>query len=147
MDYQYVVSRLAPCGLDCGRCADWESGEIRQLSQKLMQLLGGYHRVAGMKSESLPHFINYQHFKEVLDAFADGPCGGCRSNRNRCFIQCRAKSCLTEKGVDFCFQCADYPCGSQFTGPMRKRWLERNNRMKEIGVLEFYQEQLKLPRY
>lgn len=147
MKYKDVVNMLSPCGLDCGRCADWQNGEIRQLSRRLVQLLEGYDRVAGMKSDSLPIFKNYQHFKEILGSFAAGPCGGCRSNNNRCFIQCRAKDCLTEKKVDFCFQCDDYPCDSQFNGPMRKKWLQRNDRMKEAGVLEFYQEQLKLPRY
>ncbi|HBV96555.1 MAG: hypothetical protein JL50_16765 [Peptococcaceae bacterium BICA1-7] len=147
MKYQDILSRLAPCGLDCGRCADWENSEIRHYSQRLTRFLGGYDRVAGMKSQSLPLFKNYQHFKEILEAFAAGPCGGCRSDTNCCFIQCRAKDCLNEKKIDFCFQCDEFPCDSQFTGPMREKWLQRNNRMKEVGVEEFYQDQLKIPRY
>jgi hypothetical protein len=147
MKYEEILQALAPCGLDCNRCADYQGGEIRRLSQNLLQLLGGYQRVARMKEKNSPLFKNYHHFKEILDSLAGGPCGGCRSHNNRCFIECRAKACPAEKQVDFCFQCAHYPCDSQFTGALRERWLLRNNRMKEIGVEEFYKEQLNIPRY
>ncbi len=40
MNYEDVVRRLAPCGLGCSRCADYENGEIRELSLRLIQLLG-----------------------------------------------------------------------------------------------------------
>lgn len=147
MKYEDVLVRLSPCGLDCGRCADYESGEISRLSRDLFQLLGNYEKVAAMKKGKNPLFSGYQNFREILSSFAGGPCGGCRSDRNQCFIVCGAKSCHREKGVDFCFQCEEYPCARQFTGRLRDRWLERNNRMKEIGAVAFYLEQIKAPRY
>jgi hypothetical protein len=39
-------------------------------------------------------------------------CDGCRSDR-RCFYctsMCRMKTCAAEKGVDFCADCASFPC-------------------------------------
>ncbi len=38
MEYSEVSKHLAPCGLDCIRCADCEQGEIKQLSSRLSQL-------------------------------------------------------------------------------------------------------------
>ncbi|NLI12559.1 MAG: DUF3795 domain-containing protein [Peptococcaceae bacterium] len=64
-----------------------------------------------------------------------------------CPIICEAKTCYREKGIDFCFQCGEYPCEKQFSGRLRERWKEKNDRMKEIGVVEFYYEQKNLPRY
>ncbi|EHQ89198.1 hypothetical protein [Desulfosporosinus youngiae] len=50
-------------------------------------------------------------------------------------------------GLD-CTRCADYEnCGKQFEGETRERWLERNNRINEVGVGNYYLEQSKLPRY
>ena len=46
MEYKEAVRRLAPCGLDCSRCADYASGEIRKLSTRLGELFNGYLRVA-----------------------------------------------------------------------------------------------------
>lgn len=142
-----MLEHLSPCGLDCGRCADFANSQIRSLSQQLLQLLAGYERVAQMKSDNNSLFNNYNHFKDILSSFAEGPCGGCRSNNVRCPIVCEAKTCHREKKVDFCFQCEEYPCERQFTGAMRERWIQRNNRLKEVGAIEFYREQKKIPRY
>ena len=148
MEYGDVVKRLAPCGLDCARCADYENGEIRQLSARLLTLLGNYKRLAELKKERNPAFENYDHFVDVLTAFASAACSGCRGDHVTCPLQtCSAKACQREKGVDFCFQCAAYPCEQQFSGRLRDRWMDINDRMKAMGVVEYYLEQLKQPRY
>lgn len=147
MEYQEVLSYLAPCGLDCGRCADYENGEIKRLSSKLIHLLGNYGRVAKMKAETKPAFNHYAHFDEILTSFSRASCGGCRSENVQCPITCAAKTCHKEKGVDFCFQCVEYPCEKQFSGRLRERWKEKNDRMREIGPVQFYSEQNESPRY
>jgi len=50
-------------------------------------------------------------------------------------------------GVDFCFQCREYPCDGQFEDRLRDWWRTINDRMKEIGAVAYYDEQSKLPRY
>ena len=140
-------NELAVCGLDCTRCVDYENDEIRSLSARLVDLLRGYERVASLKSVNNPLFNEYPIFLEFLQHFAQGACGGCRSDNLRCPIECHAKTCHRQLGVDFCFECNEYPCDKQFEGKTRERWLERNNRMKEIGVENYYLEQSKLPRY
>jgi len=148
MNYNEVLKRLAPCGLDCSRCADYEHGEIRDLSAKLLQTLGNnYDRVAKMKSGKKPVFQDYSIFKEILISFSQASCSGCRGENVLCLIECTAKTCYKEKGIDFCFQCTNYPCDKQFSGKLRDRWKAINDRMKEIGAVEYYFEQLKLPRY
>jgi hypothetical protein len=149
MCYEEVLNHIAPCGLDCGRCADLDGGEIGTLSKRLLELLGNYPRVAAMKAEARPEFAGYGQFEAVLASFAKGACGGCRSDKAACPIDCLARTCVKENGVDFCFQCAEYPCERQFAWslPMRNRWLASNGRMREIGVEAFYEEQLGTPRY
>lgn len=149
MEYREVLKQLAPCGLDCGRCADYENSEIKHLSIRLLYLLGKYERVASMKEGTTPVFLSYAQFEEILSTFSKGICGGCRSENVQCPITCAAKTCYKEQGVDFCFQCKQYPCEQQFSFSvgMRKHWIERNNRMKEIGAVAFYDEQRKIPRY
>lgn len=139
--------KLAVCGLDCARCADYENGEIKFLSARLADLLSGYERVASLKSEQNPLFNDYPIFLKFLKHFTQASCGGCRSKNLRCPIECHAKTCSQQKGVDFCFECSEYPCDKQFEGKTRDRWLKRNNRMKAIGIENYYLEQSKLPRY
>jgi len=149
LQYDEILKHLAPCGLDCGRCAGYAAGEIRALSTRLKELLANYGRVAAYMAESRPEFAGYGAFEALLDTFSKGPCGGCRSGENICPLDsCAARTCHRETGVDFCFQCAQYPCAGQFAGmPLRERWMALNDRMKEVGVEAFYEEQLKTPRY
>jgi len=148
MNYERILNYLAPCGLDCGRCADYRNGEIKELSLKLLSKLGNYSKVAKIKSNKLPIFENYFHFETILTSFSKASCSGCRGDNVLCPLDnCAAKTCYKEKGVDFCFQCTEYPCEKQFSGRLRDRWIEINNRMKDIGVIEYYKEQSKQPRY
>jgi hypothetical protein len=147
MQYEDILKVLAPCGLDCGRCAGYKAGEIPRLASRLGELLAGYGRVANMRAADEPVLSNYSQFEEILASFANPSCGGCRSDEASCPIECNARTCHKQKGVDFCFQCAEYPCENPTFAPLKERWKQRNDRMKEIGVLEFYREQCKLPRY
>ena len=147
MEYPEVLKHLAPCGLDCSRCADCANGEIKELSARLLELLTGYQRVAQMKAAAHPEFGDYEQFEKILAYFSKGMCGGCRSDNVRCFVTCAARTCHRERGVDFCFQCPDYPCDKEFFAPLKKNWRIRNDRMKEIGVVEYFNEYRKMPRY
>lgn len=147
MEYEDVLKHLGPCGLDCVRCADYEHGEIKHLSAELLRLLGNYPRVAKVKEEMMPAFTNYRQFEEILHYFAGASCSGCRGDNVKCFIECPAKTCHQEQGVDFCFQCSDYPCDKPFSHGIGKRWKKNNDRMKEVGPVQFYYEQSKQPRY
>lgn len=142
-----IMGKLSVCGLDCSRCADYEKGEIKDLSAKLFDLLKGYERVAKMKAENDSVFTGYPEFVDILSHFAQGTCGGCRSAKVKCPLECRAKTCGQEGKIDFCFECEQFPCQEQFAGKLRERWIQRNIRMKEIGVENYYHEQSKLPRY
>ncbi|HNX29678.1 MAG TPA: DUF3795 domain-containing protein [Syntrophomonadaceae bacterium] len=147
MDYNEAVVRLAPCGLDCSRCADYAGGEIQKLSTRLGELLNGYLRVAKVKESIKPVFKGYPQFEEVLKLFSQAACSGCRGDNVLCPIECVAGICTREKGLDFCFQCEEFPCSKKIDTQIKERWLRLNLRMKELGVEEFYEEQRKLPRY
>ena len=61
---------------------------------------------------------------------------------------CAARTCFAEKGVDFCFQCDEYPCSrNSYPDLLARKWRANNERMKEVGVEAFYEESLQHPRY
>ncbi len=147
MDYKEAKSRLGACGLDCSRCSDYDMGEIRELSARLVELLGNYRRLALMKERAIPAFAHYDEFHAVLKELSQGACSGCRGDHVLCPTVCSARFCHKENKVDFCFQCSLYPCDRQFSGKLRERWLFINDRMKEIGPAAYCEEQAKKPRY
>jgi len=147
VEYKDILDILAPCGLNCHKCFAFSEGEIRMLSTKLQELLGSFDRYAERFSVFLPLFENYPSFKELLIYFTQSDCNGCRAGTCK-YPNCGVIACYQKKGVDFCFQCDEFPCEkTNFDSDLKRRWIQMNNRMKEIGVESYFQETEDLPRY
>ncbi|MEW6686890.1 MAG: DUF3795 domain-containing protein [Candidatus Edwardsbacteria bacterium] len=111
MEYREVLDFLAPCGLNCRRCFAHSEGEIKMLSARLLECLGSFDKYAEKFSVLLSVLKNYPSFKDLLTFFAQGDCKGCRKGTCRFpEFNCRIMTCYQEKGVDFCFQCDEFPC-------------------------------------
>jgi hypothetical protein len=150
MDYEFLKSRIAPCGLNCGKCFAYSEGDISLLSKRLKYELGNFdvyaERFATMLDE--PLFVKYPVFKEMLDYFSKGKCDGCRNEKCALFKACKVRECSERKGVDFCFECSDFPCrDTGFDEHLQKRWQTINNKMKQDGVESYYREIESKPRY
>ena len=147
MLYQDILKILAPCGLNCAKCQFSDSGDIRRNALELKRLLGAFDRYAERFSNFLPVYRNYPAFKELLEQFAQANCSGCRNGGCK-YPNCGVAPCSRQKGVDFCFQCGEFPCNrSNFDPDLHKRWIEMNGRMKEVGVEVYFSETKDQPRY
>ena len=147
MEHPRILDDLAPYGLSCRKCFANSQGEIAGLSTQLQERLGSFDIYAERFSAFLPAFEDYAPFEELLAYLAQGHCDGCRQG-TYLWPDCGVAACYREKGVDFCFQCDEFPCEkTNFDPDLKRRWLEINNRMKEVGVESYYQETKDLPRY
>ena len=147
MEYEDILNILAPCGLNCQKCLSHINSDIKMLSQDLQTALGNFDRYAERFSGFMPVFNNYSQFKELLHFFTQGSCQGCRSGDCK-YPNCGVAKCYQAKGVDFCFQCDEFPCNHSNLDPdLHRRWLQMNMRMKEIGVGAYFEEIKSQPRY
>ncbi len=147
MEYKEILNILAPCGLNCGKCLANSEGEIKKHSKELKGLLGNFDRYAKRFSAFMPVFKNYSEFKELLEFLTQGNCNGCRKGDCK-YPNCGVAKCYQEKGVDFCFQCHEFPCDkTNFDPDLKQRWLQMNNRMREVGIEAYFKETKDLPRY
>jgi hypothetical protein len=149
-NYELIKTRLAPCGLHCGKCFAFSEGEIYQLSRDLKEKLGSFESFAGRFSKIMdePLFLKYSDFKEVLNYFSAGKCRGCRKEKCVLFKGCKVRECSENKTVDFCFECLEFPCNDTgFDENLAKRWKLINERIKEIGVEAYYNEIKDKSRY
>jgi hypothetical protein len=145
--YHDVVARLAPCGLDCERCIMYAEGRVKNLAAGLALALEGFEKMAPRVADRLPALLEYDRFVEILKLFSKADCAGCRSGGPQ-FPFCAARTCFREQGVDFCFQCEEYPCErNAYPENMAQRWRSTNDRMREAGAVEYYAESLERPRY
>jgi hypothetical protein len=150
MDYEKIKQRLAPCGLHCGKCFAFNDGDISQNSKRLKESLGEFDVYADRFVDLInePVFKKYSDFKELLSYFSTAKCGGCRKEKCVIFTDCKVRDCFEKKGVDFCFQCSEFPCNNTgFDKHLHNRSVKINMRMKEIGVEKYYDEIKDKPRY
>ncbi len=148
MEYEKILERLAPCGLDCSRCFNYHDGTIKRLAAELGEALQGFEsRALAITKTRYPELADYEAFKKVLDVMTRGRCHGCRTGEPPMPF-CVARTCVREKDVEFCYQCDEFPCGrNSYPEVLEKKWRNNNQRMKEVGVEQFYQESLEKPRY
>ncbi len=147
MEYHEILDFFAPCGLSCRKCFAYTKGDIAFHSKKLQDLLGNFDVYAERFSAFTPEFKDYPPFKKMLTYFAAPDCIGSRQGTCK-YPNCGVADCYKEKGVDFCFQCDDFPCNkTNFDPHLEKRWLQMNMRMKDIGVEAYYEETKDMCRY
>ncbi len=150
MNYDLIKSRLAPCGLHCGKCFAFIDGDIKNYSNKLKESLGDFDIYAKRFVDLIdePVFNTYPDFKKLLNYFASIECAGCRKEKCKIFKDCKVRNCYEKKEVDFCFQCSDFPCDNTgFDQHLHKRSVDINMRMKEIGVEKYYNKIKDKSRY
>lgn len=80
MEYEHA----APCGLFCGACPALMANKQDLVSEFAMR--------CGLSE-------------------CDVICHGCRSDTNAVFCKdCQFKACIRSMGVDYCFECQEFPC-------------------------------------
>jgi hypothetical protein len=147
MEYSEIVKILAPCGLNCAKCIGFADGDIKSRAGDMEKLLGSFDSYAERFSCFLPVFKNYPSFKELLNHFAQANCKGCRNGDCK-YPNCGVAACYKQKGVDFCFQCEEFPCyKTNFDTNLNDRWIKMNTLMKQKGVEAYFEETKDLPRY
>jgi len=145
-----IKDKFGPCGISCEKCFAYANGTIRRSSIDLRESLGNFEIYARRFPELLgePVFNKYPDFRELLNYFSSVECKGCRKEQCKIFSDCKVRDCHKAKGVDFCFQCPEFPCmNTGFDKHLYKRSVQINMRMKEIGIEEYYNEVKDEPRY
>lgn len=150
MTPEEIKATIAPCGLCCETCFAHVDGDIRKLSLKLKEKLGNFH-INAKRFETLledPIFKKYGEFKQMLDYFASENCTGCRNEQCKLFKNCGVRPCTQEKGLDFCYQCDDFPCDkTNFDPGLVKGWTLINEKIRDVGIEAYAQKARVRPRY
>jgi len=145
-----VLNTLAPCGLNCRKCFAHVDGPIGRHARALKDLLGPNFAVYARRFSGLgmPRFESYPGFADLLSYLAQPDCRGCRSGVGCKWPDCGVRRCLVERGIEFCYQCRQFPCEqSGFDPHLVKRWVAMNLRMREVGPAQYLAETRDEPRY
>jgi len=118
---------VGPCGLYCGICTMYRAYHDKNLS---------------LWQETPKNFRKQIGLEEV--DFKDVACGGCRSSiLFKYCAECSLRDCASEKGVEWCYECEDFPC--QMLSDWQSRWrmptIENLREIQKLG-LENWLEQM-----
>ena len=150
MEYNEILNKLGPCGLSCEKCFAFSNGKIQKHSVELKKNLGNFDVYAKRFIDLLdePVFKKYPDFKVMLNHFSNVECKGCRKDECKLFMDCKVKQCSKGHSVDFCFQCAEFPCKKHgFDEHLEKRWIMIQNEMNDTCVEDYYNKTKDTPRY
>lgn len=145
-----LINKFGPCGLLCEKCFAYNNGQIKLLAEQLKNNLGNFDLYAKRFVTLLdaPIFNKYPDFKEFLNHLSSNNCKGCRKQECHLFKDCEVRQCYKEKSVEYCFQCEGFPCDNTgFDENLKQRWLKINNKIREIGLENYYNEIKDKPRY
>jgi len=140
--YKYV----SYCGkYYCAFC-DYYKGTIVKAAKTLLTLAERYGSLKLIANANNAYTFN--EFMKGLNWLAsqNKPCKGCRFGGGwSWWPDCPVRDCCIQKGVDFCYECADFPCKKLREKPLlerKKAMIEANSQIKNMGI-ESYMHQLK----
>jgi len=153
-----IINAVAPCTLMCYTCIGYTEGGLRRHAEHLRELYMGWYEahVASYSrnptKERLFKLNRIVIFNEMLEELIEHPqCEGCRRNDAAhwgCVEGCGISKCVRERGIDFCADCADFPCGRDCVpGSVRKRWIDGNNFIKKHGFERYFEENKNVSHY
>ncbi|MDR2890004.1 MAG: DUF3795 domain-containing protein [Alistipes sp.] len=82
------IASTAPCGLDCFNCRSHEANVTPEYRARAAEMFGVSPEEVGCK-------------------------GGCRAVKGHCLWTrglCATYACAETKGVEYCFECDEFPC-------------------------------------
>jgi hypothetical protein len=119
---------ISACGLNCAKCEIYQAHHgKKKLLNEIIEWFGR-ERNETIKPEQIR-------------------CEGCRGPLDHHWSpDCRMMLCTSERGLEHCFQCEDFPCQkvNEFSSddiPHHRRTVENAKRMKEIGLEAWIAEQ------
>ncbi|MEW6527329.1 MAG: DUF3795 domain-containing protein [Spirochaetota bacterium] len=112
MDYKHLT---APCGLDCFNCPMYLAGSDDNLRKKVAQSLN--------------------------ISFEKAVCKGCRNEHGKIeFLHmqktCSVYACTQAKGIDFCYECADFPCDNLHPYADRASQVPHNTKVFNLCLIK-----------
>lgn len=147
MEREDLLRNIAPCGLVCYTCPACGHGIVKEHAGKLLHSLYG----AGdfLKQSGHPDMDPFYAGLKMIAYYAGQSCPGCRGGANACTLEnCVFRPCTLEKGVDFCAECDEFPCGKpDLPQVFMDIWRESGRRIREVGAARFFEEEKDVPHF
>jgi hypothetical protein len=121
----------------CALCA-YHTGKLVDAASRLLEIVKRYGslRLVAEGDEN----VDFDAFRNGLEWLAskDQACKGCRLGGGwSWWSDCPVRTCCVDKGVEFCYQCTEFPCKTLTEGPLQgylQRFIDANQHIQQIGL-------------
>lgn len=138
--HQYVSC----CGkYYCALC-DYHKGTITEAAKNLLKFVDQYGSLRLIANAEKA--FNFDEFARGLRWLSSQqkPCRGCRFGGGWSWWRdCPVRDCCLERGIDFCYQCKEFPCRKLKEDPLlerKKAVIKANRQIRAIGIEEWMQQ-------
>ncbi len=133
---------LSCCGkYYCAFC-DYHTGNMVKTAEDLLSYVENHNSLPLIAAGTDTNFDAFVKGLQWL-ALHKEPCKGCRFGGGWSWNpDCEIRICTMEKGVDFCYQCEEFPCKTLQTEPFferKKGIIDANTQIKAIGIKKYMQ--------
>lgn len=151
MERAQLLHYVAPCSLLCYTCPALKDGAVSECAAKLCRYFEGYYDFndANMPEQYRSWLPQFEDFYKRLEGYTQSKCPGCRNTPSAsvgCIDGCVVPKCISQRGIDFCAECSDFPChnAKDFFGAINsviaQDWESGNKRIKEVGIEAYFNE-------
>ncbi|MEM2103218.1 MAG: DUF3795 domain-containing protein [Candidatus Bathyarchaeia archaeon] len=134
-------NEVAYCGNYCRTCY-WYTDALRKPATQLLDLIKSHFELAGWINAQ---GSNAEQTIKGLEILSKTACAfKCKGGSG--WGDCPVRKCCITKGVDFCFECSEFPCTlwdekGKYAHVFNRTKIERLQKMKELGVEEWIKKQ------
>jgi len=129
---------VAYCGIYCRNC-DYYTGKIAKIGKQALDLVKKHteFKIIAEQDEA----FNYDDFIKGVEWLANIKlCLNCRAGDG--WGGCPIRKCALEKGVDYCFECSEFPCKT--LEDVSPKVVARLQEIKDKGLENWLKEQLQM---
>jgi len=130
-------NEIGYCGNYCRTC-HWYTDVLRTPAKQLLNLVKAHFEVEG--------WIDSKETIKGLEILSKSACAfNCKGGSG--WSGCPVRKCCIEKGIEFCFECSEFPCETNWSeksvhsNVFNKAKKERLLEMKAVGVEEWIKKQ------
>lgn len=127
---------ISYCGEYCHKC-DWYAGRMKEPADQLLRFLRERPEFKGWIEEK----CDASNFIKGLEWLSEsGFCAyTCKAGSG--WGHCPVRKCCESKGLQFCFECTEFPCSRWGKWPFGEEKMRTLKEIEEIGVEEWVKKQ------
>jgi hypothetical protein len=142
IDIDEAKELIGYCGIYCGSCGMFRGRIYAKIAQEFLEIIkaAGYPDELTINTKGVKPDFDFKEFLKGVEHFSKEDSGAyCQEScKQGGGVSCKFRLCVTERGLEICYECKDFPC-KHFSETIDKSQekLKDYERFKKCGFEEW----------